>query len=269
MTENLSLDIFSSSMGSQGAMAAGILAAVTPLAIAGWSGISKEGGIFPLVLGLITGFLWMGLFRFSQMTRGERRRKKAVAVSSGAELDRKNLERVMESDNASVPGWVNYQQFQKVNWLNSQIQEVWPNLNKATATMVKDTLTPILENYKIGVVKKICVKLFTLGNTGPQITGIRTFKSGLDEISLEAEINWKSKDQKMVLEIQTTVGASLQIRVSDIRFSGAVKIVLKPLTNQLPGFGAVTVSLREEVFGAPSNWVSRYCFIGRNPNPKN
>lgn len=224
-----------------------LLAAIAPVALAATVYIVSSGFLTAVVFGAVCGLAWMAFSSSMQRSRSRSRRTKAVDIAAVSQLNKKNLEDIANSGNVTLPGWCVFTEFEKANWINNQIKEVWPFVNKATCEMVKETLTPIFAAYKVGVVKDISVKHITLGNVGPRIAGIRSYKSGKDELTIEANLDWlDARDQVVTIEAETTVLASLSVKVSDVQFGGRIKIILKPLMNQIPGFGAILVAFTEQ-----------------------
>jgi Ca2+-dependent lipid-binding protein len=50
----------------------------------------------------------------------------------------------------------------------------------------------------------------------------------------------------IVLGVKTLVGVSLPIQVKNIGFTGVFRLIFRPLVEDFPCFGAVSVSLREK-----------------------
>jgi Ca2+-dependent lipid-binding protein len=59
----------------------------------------------------------------------------------------------------------------QVAWLNKALTRMWPQINKAGAKLLTETVTPILEMYKPAVLEKMKIEKLTLGNVAPEITG--------------------------------------------------------------------------------------------------
>lgn len=62
-----------------------------------------------------------------------------------------------------------------------------------------------------------------------------------DAMALDLDVEWLSKlEAKM--KMTTKVGrVNIPVTVKNLRFEGTVRVVLTPLTNEPPGFGAVLI----------------------------
>eukprot|EP00897_Mesotaenium_endlicherianum_P010184 jgi/Mesen1/9194/ME000591S08514 len=230
-------------MGPSATLSLSAVAAFGPIVLAGLFYMGKVGFFLPVLLGGVTGLGMMAVFMSFQLHRSKSRRRRAAAVSANQFLGAEEIKKLMHSD--TLPSWVNFPTYEKVNWLNNQLMEVWPYLNKASCEMIREQLTPILDQYKMGLLTKIEVKSLTLGDYGPRITGVRTLKGKPDDCIFEAQLDWRqARDQKMVLKVVTT-GPDFEVKVDDIQIYGIAHMVFKPLVDEIPGFGAILFSLRE------------------------
>lgn len=231
-------------LGPDGPLVVSGIVASAPIILAGLSFMAKVNFFIPVTLGLVTGLGVMGVFYFVQESRSRHRRTLARAIAQTRYLNPEVIRALLQQE--TLPSWITYQDFDKANWLNAQIKELWPYLNKAACQVIKEALTPILNTYKFGILKTILVKSFTLGQTGPRLKGVKVIEGAEDETVLEVEIDWRQgQDQRMVLDVETTLGPSLKVQLHKFQIYGVLHIIFKPLIDEVPGFGCVLFSLRE------------------------
>lgn len=132
-------------------------------------------------------------------------------------------------------------------WLNDIIAKVWPFYDYAISELIKTQVEPLMNEYKPpGLIKRIYFQKLTLGSSPVRVEGIRIDDADPAEIALEADFRW-SGDANIVMGIELPLGGSftrMAPKVSDLAVSGTARIVLRPLVDTVPGFGAALVSLR-------------------------
>eukprot|EP00976_Prorocentrum_cordatum_P101585 1192694-Prorocentrum_minimum.AAC.2 len=110
-----------------------------------------------------------------------------------------------------LPAWVKFGDVESGRWLNSVLEKVWPCLNSAISQTVRDVVEPILEGVKPSFITYIGFTDFDLGNTAPEVTGIKCLPSDGDE-------------------------------VKDLDFASTVRVVFKKLVPQFPCFSTLEAS---------------------------
>lgn len=154
-------------------------------------------------------------------------------------LTREDLFRLLPEDAAHTAASKKPDQFE---WLNLELAKAWPFLNEALSDVVKDQLQPVLDQYKMGPLAEMTIKSMSFGVASPQFIGVKMEEMGEDEASIEADLQWKAEREMIIVKVKT-VGPDFKVKVQNIRVWATVKIVLKPLTDTMPGFGAILVSL--------------------------
>ncbi|GLJ46823.1 hypothetical protein SUGI_0987750 [Cryptomeria japonica] len=145
----------------------------------------------------------------------------------------------------SFPPWVVFSNRQKLSWLNFKLKKVWPFINEAASELIKEIIEPILEQYKPSILASLTFSTFTLGTVAPQFTGVKLVETTNSGAIMELEVQWDG-DQNIVLDIRTLLGVTLPVQVKNIGFTGVFQLILQPLVNQLPCFGALIYSLLEK-----------------------
>ena len=74
---------------------------------------------------------------------------------------------------ANLPAWVRYPDFERVQWLNDLIDQLWPNAAAAAAGIVREQLSPQLQANKPAWIYDIGIHTFTLGDRPPRISAVK------------------------------------------------------------------------------------------------
>jgi len=133
-----------------------------------------------------------------------------------------------------------YAQWQKVEWLNSLLQTVWPMLSAALEVRVKEQLQPQLDEICPKILGRLALDTFSLGAVAPKIVGVNLQVEGAT-VRVDVELRWGG-DPFIRLSVGTPVATPIE--VSDVRFSAVARIELVGLGPFLPCFKAATVTVR-------------------------
>ncbi|KAL1552251.1 Synaptotagmin-4 [Salvia divinorum] len=150
-----------------------------------------------------------------------------------------------------IVGFAKYQNIRSkkridlLNWLNQHLDKIWPYVDQAASQVIRDSVEPILEQYRPAILASLKFSTLTLGTVAPQFTGVAILESEPNEIVMEMDMQWDGNPD-IVLEIKTRVGVALPIQVKNIGFTGVFRLIFKPLADEFPCFGAVCFSLREK-----------------------
>ncbi|KAL3650690.1 Synaptotagmin-4 [Castilleja foliolosa] len=183
------------------------------------------GFIVGYIVGFALGFgLIVGFARY-QNTRSIKRSDLAAAIAAFARMTVEDSRKLLPDK--FYPSWVVFSQRQKLNWLNHHMEKIWPYVDEAASEIIRNSVEPILEQYRPAILSALKFSKLTLGTVAPQFTG------------------WDG-NPNIVLDIKTRVGVSLPIQVKNIGFTGVFRLIFKPLVDEFPCFGAVCYSLREK-----------------------
>lgn len=142
-----------------------------------------------------------------------------------------------------IPTWINFRETEKMEWLNEMLVKAWPYYDAAICAAIKAQVEPLMEQYKPpGMIKKIYFHKLTFGDDPFRVEGIRVEEEG-GQLQIDVSFRWAG-DANIVLGIELLgEGTRMAPKVSDLAVSGEARIILRPLLNEIPGFGAATVSL--------------------------
>lgn len=121
------------------------------------------------------------------------------------------------------------------------IQKLMPY---SLTTILEGTLQDSLKNMQSGSksIKKMTLSSFTAGTRAPILKGARIYDVE-DAIAFDCDVQWQSQVEATV-QLYTVGGlARVPVSISRVSFAGVVRIILTPLTQQPPGYGAMLLSL--------------------------
>ncbi|CAF2105414.1 unnamed protein product [Brassica oleracea var. botrytis] len=135
--------------------------------------------------------------------------------------------------------------YNSLTWLNHHLTKIWPYVDEAASELIRASVEPVLEQYRPAVVASLTFSKLTLGTVAPQFTGVSIVEGDENGMTMELDMNWDG-NPNIVLGIKTLVGVSLPVQVKNIGFTGVFRLIFRPLVDEFPCFGAVSVSLREK-----------------------
>lgn len=201
--------------------------------------ISLLGMILPfLLMGMPTGLGLSWLF-FYQLGA-----KKKISAQLNITPGQKGLVKLT----GDVPSWINFQDREKVKWLNRILTELWPYYDKAAAAMIKETVEPLMEQYKPpGLIKKIYFKNLSFGDAPFKIENAWVEDEGEKHVLLEVALRWAG-DANIAIAIELPAGGEatrMVPKISDLHIQAVARVMLAPLVGEIPGFGAAVIALRK------------------------
>lgn len=199
--------------------------------------------LFGLVVGVIVGLALIVAFVKSENARSKRRSELANTVAAFARMTVEDSRKIFTQD--QYPSWLVFSKRQKLKWLNSHLEKIWPSVNEAASELIKMNVEPVLESYRPVVLASLKFSKFTLGTVAPQFTGVEIIEDGSEGITMELEMQWDG-NPSIILDIKTYLGVALPVQVKNIGFTGIFRLIFRPLVDELPCFGAVCVSLRQK-----------------------
>ncbi|PKA65091.1 Synaptotagmin-3 [Apostasia shenzhenica] len=186
-------------------------------------------------LGLLAGYF---IFIFFNPTKAEE-----VIVRPLNELDSRSLHKVLPD----IPAWLKNPDYDRVDWMNRFLHDIWPFLDKALSNTIRSTARATFDQYvgKYGVVS-IEFDNLTLGSLPPTIHGIKVIETQEKELVIETGVRWAGN-------CNITVALKLfsfkfTIQLLDLQIFLAPRVTLKPLVPSFPCFANIIVSLVEKPF---------------------
>ncbi|KAL4187395.1 hypothetical protein AMTRI_Chr09g38820 [Amborella trichopoda] len=157
------------------------------------------------------------------------------------EQDSKSLQRMLPE----IPMWVKCPDFDRVDWLNKFLENMWPYLDKAICKTAKDIAKPIIAEqipkYKIESVE---FEALTLGTLPPTFQGMKVYQTDEKELIMEPSFKWAGNPN--VIVAVKAFGLKATVQVVDLQVFALPRITLKPLVPSFPCFAKIVVSLMEK-----------------------
>ncbi|WZY74693.1 hypothetical protein YC2023_021077 [Brassica napus] len=195
------------------------------------------GFLFGLFIGIAVSIgLVVAFARYSNV-RSTRRAELARTIAAFARMTVQDSRKLLPGE--FYPSWL--------NWLNLELEKIWPYVNEAASELIRSSVEPVLEQYTPAMIASLKFSKLTLGTVAPQFTGVSILEneSGPTGITMELEMQWDG-NPKIVLDVKTLLGVALPIEVKNVGFTGVFRLIFKPLVDEFPCFGALSYSLREK-----------------------
>lgn len=157
------------------------------------------------------------------------------------ELDSEALEEIMPE----IPLWVKNPDYDRGDWINKFLLDMWPFLDKAICGMIRSIAKPIFAEY-IGKfqIEAIEFENLSLGTLPPTIHGLKVYETNERELVMEPAIKWAG-NQNITVAIKV-LSMRITIQLVDLQVFAAPRITLKPLVPTFPCFASIVVSLMEK-----------------------
>ncbi|KAF3447091.1 hypothetical protein FNV43_RR12271 [Rhamnella rubrinervis] len=198
-----------------------------------------------IIIGIAVGVGLIIAYARACSMRSTRRTDLAMTVAAFARMTVQDSRKLLSKE--FYPSWVVFTRRQKLTWLNSHLDKIWPYVDEAASELIRNNVEPILEQYRPVVLSSLKFSKLTLGTVAPQFTGVSIVdeESNSGAVTMELEMQWDG-NPNIVLDVKTRVGVGLPIQVKNIGFTGVFRLIFKPLVDEFPCFGAVSYSLREK-----------------------
>ncbi|GAB2286852.1 Synaptotagmin-3 [Dionaea muscipula] len=186
-----------------------------------------------LPLGLLVGFFF---FVYSKP-----RDVKDPVIRPIQEMDKAVLQELMPE----MPNWIKSPDYERVDWLNKFIWDMWPYLDKAICNMIRSSTQSIFAEY-IGMyqIQEIEFEKLSLGTLPPTFHGMKVYDTNENELLLEPTLKWAGNpDIVLVVKI---LSVRIRFQLVDLQVFAAPRICLKPLVPTFPCFSNIAVSLIEK-----------------------
>jgi len=191
-------------------------------------------------MGLVVGVVIMAGWSRVMQRRSRKRVTKAADIKVLGSLGRDDLKKLC-GDN--FPEWISFPQYEQVKWLNKHLNKLWPFVSQAATAVVKESVEPLLDDYRPPGIKSLKFNKFSLGNVSPKIEGIRIQNLRPGQIIMDIDLRWGG-DPSIILAVDARV-ASLPIQLKDLQVFTVVRVVFQ-LSEEIPCISAFVVALLAE-----------------------
>ncbi|KAK9094599.1 hypothetical protein Scep_026068 [Stephania cephalantha] len=114
----------------------------------------------------------------------------------------------------------------------------------AAAVVIRDSVEPLLEDYRPPGISSLKFSKLSLGNVAPKIEGIRVQSLEKSRITMDIDLKWGG-DPSIILSVGAAFVASLPIQLKDLQVFTVVRVVFQ-LAEDFPCISAVAVALLSE-----------------------
>ncbi|PAN10605.1 hypothetical protein PAHAL_2G104800 [Panicum hallii] len=195
------------------------------------------GLISGMVMGVVVGVAIMAGWSRVMLRRSRKRIAKTADIKVLGSLGRDDLRKLC-GDN--FPEWISFPQFEQVKWLNKHLSKLWPFVSEAATAVVKESVEPLLDDYRPPGIKSLKFSKFSLGTVSPKIEGIRIQNLQPGQIIMDIDFRWGG-DPSIILAVDAVV-ASLPIQLKDLQIYTVIRVVFQ-LSEEIPCISAVVVAL--------------------------
>lgn len=141
-----------------------------------------------------------------------------------------------------IPAWITFPDTEKVDFIGKLLQQMWPSIKVAAENIVLQQVGPIFDQVKPPFLTVLAFSKFDLGPNPPDVLGLKLLEQNeSDELMLDIEVEFTGHPN-IVVEARSGP-ASVSTSVGDIFFRSTLRVLLKPLMDEIPCFGALSVSL--------------------------
>lgn len=188
------------------------------------------GFFIALPVGLVVGFF---LFVYSKP-----KDVKEPVITPLQEFDTNSLLYVLPE----IPDWVKSPDYERVDWLNRFLAEMWPFVDKALYDTIKTTAMSIFADY-IGKyqIQDIQFENLSLGSLPPALYGMKVYETNENQVVFEPVIRWAG-NPNIVVAVKI-LSAKIKFQLVDLQIFINPRIHLKPLVPTFPCFANIVVSL--------------------------
>ncbi|XP_070496220.1 extended synaptotagmin-2-like [Chironomus tepperi] len=163
------------------------------------------------------------------------RNKRAVNKAATHRALKMNEQDAIYSRLDEIPAWVLFPDYERCEWINTIVNQLWPRINNIVLKSLKD-LEPVLQQNHI--LRNFTIKKVDFGKISPRITGIKVYSQNqlfVDEIILDVNLCYFGD-----LEISFSLNG-IEGGIKDIELEGALRIVMKPIVSRAPIISAVQI----------------------------
>jgi len=171
--------------------------------------------------------LWIWRVR----NRNERDLKQSV-VRAAALNERATVLATVED----LPSWVFFPDTERAEWLNKMLHRLWPHVNMYAQDLIRTVIEPkIQETMEQMGLPSFRFEKMVLGDIPPRIGGVKFYKDHVsrDEMVMDLEIFYAGDCHFTVVVKRMVAG------IKDFQLHGTLRLVFKPLINQIPLVGGV------------------------------
>ncbi|XP_022757132.1 synaptotagmin-4-like [Durio zibethinus] len=199
------------------------------------------GLISGVLMGMVFGISLMAGWRHMMRYRSTKRIAKAADIKVLGALNRDDLKKIC-GDN--YPEWISFPVYEQVKWLNKLLSKLWPFVAEAASIVIKESVEPLLEEYRPSGITSLKFSKLSLGTVAPKIEGIRVQSLKKGQITMDIDLRWGG-DPSIILGVEAALVASIPIQLKDLQVFTVIRVIFQ-LAEEIPCISAVVVALLSE-----------------------
>ncbi|KAL3517052.1 hypothetical protein ACH5RR_023954 [Cinchona calisaya] len=199
------------------------------------------GLISGVLMGMIFGIGLMAGWQRMMRYRSNKRVAKAVDIKLLGSLSRDDLKKICGEN---FPEWISFPVYEQVKWLNKQLAKLWPFVADAAEAVIKESVEPLLEDYRPPAITSLKFSKLSLGTVAPKIEGIRVQSLKKGQITMDIDLRWGG-DPNIILGVEAALVASIPIQLKNLQVFTVIRAIFQ-LSEEIPCISAVVVALLAE-----------------------
>ncbi|KAL2337421.1 hypothetical protein Fmac_011867 [Flemingia macrophylla] len=228
----------------------------------------KMGLISGIFMGVLFGIALMYGWERMMRYRSAKRIAKAVNIKLLSSLNRDDVKKIC-GDN--LPEWISFPVYEQVKWLNKELTKLWPFVAEAATFVIRESVEPLLEEYRPPGITSLKFSKLSLGNVAPKIEGsgfsnsqclcfgappmsnsnlnsvlkgIRVQSLTKGQVIMDIDFRWGG-DPSIILAVEAALVASIPIQLKDLQVFTIIRVIFQ-LAEEIPCISAVVVALLAE-----------------------
>ncbi|CAL5196232.1 unnamed protein product [Lathyrus oleraceus] len=198
------------------------------------------GLISGIFMGMLFGIALMAGWARMMRYRSAKRIAKAVDIKLLGSLNRDDLKKICGEN---LPEWISFPEYEQVKWLNKLLSKLWPFVAEAATLVIRESVEPLLEEYRPPGISSLKFSKLSLGNVAPKVEGIRVQSLTKGQIIMDIDFRWGG-DPSIILAVEAHV-ASIPIQLKDLKVFTIIRVIFQ-LAEEIPCISAVVVALLAE-----------------------
>lgn len=199
------------------------------------------GLISGIFMGMLFGIALMAGWARMMKYRSSKRIAKAVDIKLLGSLNRDDLKKLCGEN---LPEWISFPVYEQVKWLNKLLSKLWPFVAEAATLVIRESVEPLLEEYRPPGITSLKFSKLSLGNVAPKIEGIRVQSLTKGQIIMDIDFRWGG-DPSIILAVEAALVASIPIQLKDLKVFTVIRVIFQ-LAEEIPCISAVVVALLAE-----------------------
>lgn len=136
-----------------------------------------------------------------------------------------------------LPAWVFFPDTERAEWVNKILGQFWPFVGDYVKDLILESIEPSVRSSLPAYLHSFKFEKIDLGDVPPRIGGVKVYKENVsrNEVIMDLELFY-SGDCKFSIKVK-----GFKAGIRDLQVHGHVRVVMRPLTKEMPIVGGVTV----------------------------